>query len=311
MTRHVTDEAPPELNANSVEKDVGQTASAEGKGKDTGSSTSALARLQSSSNMLSRAVLSGSTISDGSEPSAGASVAAKAGGSRPINGQGESAHTAYRSVNGGLEAPGQSPGFRRTQDAPRASEDFEKFMNGHDKDPGFIIGHSKGKGIAEADLDEARDGSGVLELLSSADALEEVYSMSENDDSVDPQAADMLRKALFEAPGSRNVPWDHLLNFEPDFISTPKGDSNEAFNQLGTNDVDEAREMWVDQWRDVLSSYTDEVWGALEPLVVAARQEVEAAAGASDTVHKDNNLKASNGALQRLRMILAHVRGSS
>ncbi|KAI6779094.1 uncharacterized protein J7T54_007549 [Emericellopsis cladophorae] len=284
MTRHVTDETPPELNANSVEKDAGQTANAKGKGKDTGSSTSALARLQSSSNMLSRAVLSGSSISDAPETSAGASVAAKVGGSRPFNSQGESAHAAYR------------------------TEDFEKFMSGHDKDPGVITSHFKGKGIAEADLDEARDGSGVLELLSSADALEEVYSMSENDDSVDPQAADMLRKALFEAPRSRNVPWDHLLNFEPDFISTPKGDSNEAFNQLGTFHVDEAREMWVDQWRDVLSSYTDEVWGALEPLVVAARQEVEAAPGASDTVHKDK--KASNGALQRLRMILAHVRGS-
>ena len=305
MTRPGQDQTPAKPNAASAEKDTSQTASAKGKGKDTASDTSIVARLQSSSSMLSRAVLSSSTLSGASGTLAGSSVAAKAGGSRSSSSLGESAYVAYGDVNGRHGVPSHpSSGFRSTRIASDESEKFENFLDKHDQDPGFTTSQLIDRSNPGANLNQARDGSAVIELLSSLDELDEVSSIMEGDHFGDFRGADMLRQALFETPSSGHVPWDHLLNFNPSFVSTPKGDSSEAFNQLGTESVDEAREMWVNQWREVLSSYTDDVWGALEPLMVAARQEVDA------TADNGKDTKTGNGALQRLRMILAHVRGS-
>lgn len=305
MTGQGPNQSFPEPNVEPVEKDASQDANSKGKNKATASGASSLARLQSSSNMLSRAVLSSSAMNGASDLSAGANVAAKATGSGSSrSSHGEPAHVAYRGINGRLEAPDRTSGFRSTRYPSHGSEDYEQFIEGRDPDPGFATRQLGDVGTVETNLIGTKDGSAVLELLSTPDELDKVYSITEDDYSGDTRVAETLHNALFKGPSSRNVPWDHLLNFNPSFVGTPKGDRIEAHNQLGTGDIDEARRMWVNQWRDVLSSYTDEVWGALEPLVEAARQEVEA----SDVVGIDT--VGAKGALGRLRMILAHVRGS-
>ncbi|KAF1986205.1 hypothetical protein K402DRAFT_394062 [Aulographum hederae CBS 113979] len=59
------------------------------------------------------------------------------------------------------------------------------------------------------------------------------------------------------------------------------------------------REQWLSGWEEVLSSYTDEVWGPLLPSVTAARGQLqEVKAGGS---------KLDDRAVVRLKMILGHV----
>lgn len=154
---------------------------------------------------------------------------------------------------------------------------------------------------------ESVDGAAVLDLLDGPnDELDGVLIGAEDpeaqDDILTPEATAKLRKALFSShahsSGSR---WEDLLNFNPEFLS--RLDAEAGFERqlhMGTSDAAEARDIWVHQWSDVLSAYTDQVWGDLEPLIAEARKEVEAAG--AGTVPETQ-------ALDRLRQILAHVRG--
>ncbi|KAJ3499336.1 hypothetical protein NLG97_g429 [Lecanicillium saksenae] len=142
------------------------------------------------------------------------------------------------------------------------------------------------------------DGADVIDLLSMA---EKEPNYSEFDELLSEEEATRLREAFF-AHGASQPRWDHLLNFTPAFV-LDAGNSHEARSLMGTEDTSAAHDMWLQQWHDVLCSYTDEVWGDLGSLVAEAKHEIE-----TNNSHTDLRNPESK-ALDRLRQILAHVRG--
>ncbi|RYP78285.1 hypothetical protein DL769_003221 [Monosporascus sp. CRB-8-3] len=161
--------------------------------------------------------------------------------------------------------------------------------------------HAGGQG---ANLIE--DGSEVAKFLDSG------YRQIGDEDpeiplSTEEQAA--LRRALFLDGGQwRRQParhdWEDTLNFFPDFMLSGAWRCADVSRHLGTLDPEEARATWVNDWQDVLSSYTNEVWGDLSSLVGEAREELRA-------LSKPNEQPAPStaGALRRLQRILTHIRG--
>ncbi|KAH7369124.1 hypothetical protein B0T11DRAFT_70797 [Plectosphaerella cucumerina] len=151
---------------------------------------------------------------------------------------------------------------------------------------------------------EARDGAEVLDLLASPDIID-LTEDPDVDPDLSPEDVDMLRRALFEGPSQRGTTnWDSLLNLAPGFLLS--GDPEATRQHLGVSDNAEGIKLWLEQWRDVLDQYTDEVWGDLGPLAHDARREVDQAEKEQQPIAgQQGNLKA----LGRLRQILAHVRG--
>lgn len=159
---------------------------------------------------------------------------------------------------------------------------------------------------------EADDGAAVVDLLS---RYEEEPPDYDQDPSLSEKEIEQLRTALFgDAQGgsgkSPALDWDHALNFIPDFVRPDQsGDLNmekaeETYSALGVTHSPEASRIWVEQWEDVLSRYTDEVWGDLTPLVRTAQKELQ-------ELEKPREPEAelpSTKALSRLRQILGHVR---
>ncbi|KAK1503186.1 uncharacterized protein CCOS01_17044 [Colletotrichum costaricense] len=154
-------------------------------------------------------------------------------------------------------------------------------------------------------IQEANDGLGVVDLLNSL----ELDGFDVNDDDlqthISPEEELSLKRALFDdAHGRTASNWTSLLDFQPHFLNGD--DPSELLQHFGVADVQQARAMWMESWNDVLTSYTDEVWGDLGSLARQAHQEIEGARG--------DGTEATTGpdemqALQRLRQILAHVRG--
>lgn len=142
------------------------------------------------------------------------------------------------------------------------------------------------------------DGADVIQLLSMP---EQEPNYSDFDELLSEQEAARLREALF-ANGALQPRWDPMLNFSPDFIMDPTR-SQEAKSLMGTEDGTVARDLWLKQWQTVLGSYTDEVWGDLGSLVKEAREEIGTMVSHTDTRSPESK------ALDRLRQILAHVRG--
>lgn len=152
---------------------------------------------------------------------------------------------------------------------------------------------------------EALDGDAVLQIL--ADPSVEhghlsSFSSEEVDNllTLDEQAR--LQKALFDVP-RRGAPWTTLLDPVHDMLPNLE-DAQVTEMLFGTTDSESSRHQWLDQWRDVLASYTDEVWGDLGTLAGDAKAEVSRLLeDQSDQPNKDHQ------ALDRLRLVLAHLRG--
>lgn len=163
---------------------------------------------------------------------------------------------------------------------------------------------SSSTAVAEA---EAADGSAIADILSQPDDPSTLPTMEEQPEAISAEDAAKLRAALFDGPSSGGLPWDHLLNFTPEFASLQSisGDlQNERQSHIGVADPERATDIWLRQWHDVLASYTDEVWGDLGTLVEQAKREVQKdMSGSSDG-------RAEPPALSRLKMILAHIRGA-
>ncbi|KAM5356347.1 hypothetical protein ACJ41O_002993 [Fusarium nematophilum] len=160
---------------------------------------------------------------------------------------------------------------------------------------------------------ESRDGAAVVSLLEGPSGeLDGVLLGNQDpnneDDGLTPEAAAKLRDALFSGkPTSSGPRWDDLLNFNPDFLTQSGAHAEfELQLHLGTTDTTEARSSWLQQWGNVLTGYTDQVWGDLEPLAAEARRELEQLRFQDPEVPGPPETKA----LDRLRQILAHVRGS-
>lgn len=153
---------------------------------------------------------------------------------------------------------------------------------------------------------QAADGSAVVDLLSRWDDSDTLPLEADLDQDMSPDTVQSLRAALFSTSDhTRPVQWDSLLNLTPDYVLNPTEASSEAELHFGTSDGQAVREGWYQQWEQVLSAYTDQVWGDLLPLAVEARREVD------ELSQQPPEAEAHvPKALNRLRMILAHIQRS-
>ncbi|KAI8947113.1 hypothetical protein F4801DRAFT_561939 [Xylaria longipes] len=222
----------------------------------------------------------------------------------------ETAHLTHTSSPSAQSPLGTT--FRSTVGQGTAStgaSSFSEFLGTAEDLGGEQGGSSPDKKTAPLHIPHAvaaamNDGSEVVDLLQTGSIVDEdsdgLYMTSEE---LLP-----LRRALLEEGASAGTSWDSALNFVPEFILNRDMGSSDEYQQLaqhlGLSNAAEARDVWFNQWDNVLSSYTVEVWGDLNPLVMAARQELKAIS----TTPKGTT---SNGlsALRRLQQILAHVRG--
>lgn len=269
-----------------------------GKGKER--DTTFGDRLQASGQMAFNAVIG----SQRSLPSAGDGKASASTGSTNRNEVPVSEATLAES-SGGQETSRLGDSIRhRELETPKASAQYEQFLDAtpimqdiprHDPPS---VQRLQSQSFREQ---AARDGEDVVQLLSMPD---EEPNYSEFDEFLSEDEAARLHAALFSG-GSSHLVLDRLLNFEPDFLHNPAR-VHETISHLGTEDPEIAHGVWLQQWYGVLNSYTDEVWGDLRALVKEARQEIEEVE--SSVPHTDTRTPESK-ALERLRQILAHVRG--
>ncbi|RCI08910.1 hypothetical protein L249_4921 [Ophiocordyceps polyrhachis-furcata BCC 54312] len=152
---------------------------------------------------------------------------------------------------------------------------------------------------------EAADGSAVTHLLSLPD--EEIDEYDTAEEQIPPHEAARLRQALF-ANIHGHTTWNQLLDFTPDSLTPlpdepPSAHAASRLHLVGTGDAATARSIWLHQWSDVFDSYTRDVWGDLGHLAADAKAEVERSISGAE-------MNRETKALQRLRLVLAHLRGS-
>jgi hypothetical protein len=177
---------------------------------------------------------------------------------------------------------------------------------------------------------EYDDGAAVRELLSGPGDLDETYNSTfsfdepsaetvsdlfrESNFDIEKQIAGRLRAALPAAPSHSSMPSDHPLNLRPEFLSQSieRPELLEEIQDLASNlelitgacHLDnEQRDHFLSEWNDVLSNYTDEVWGSMLPAVKEAKSQLE------DLRTGKQSLDSKTVA--RLKMILGHVVQSS
>ncbi|KAG8409479.1 hypothetical protein J3459_017472 [Metarhizium acridum] len=266
-----------------------------GKGKST---VSIVDRLQSSGRAIIHSAISDKCIptfpssqKEGGESSASACLATH---------QSISGTEQQRNRQASAVMPQQS--FRSDRGLQGTSNTFEAFAAGETPKPNLhttdvLDAPGKDKSVTEQ---EALDGSDVVHFLSRPETGD--LPISEEPGEMTPSEAARLRAALFGS-GSSWPFWDQLLNFSPAFVVEVEGCGRDADSYMGTSDVGLARSTWLRHWNDVLSSYTDEVWGDLAPLATEAKEELQ------QYTQTQESLEASTTALNRLRLILNHVRG--
>ncbi|KAI4134971.1 MAG: hypothetical protein LQ347_001083 [Umbilicaria vellea] len=174
------------------------------------------------------------------------------------------------------------------------------------------------------------DGGAVVAMLSDPDfsvddAPIDAFAISNGSNS----AADLFMDTQFGVhhvqryksqlpdPPKHSVPSPtNPLNLRPDLASQRMNGVNGAnMSLVATPQIDEASYMnhviqpqstqdFLDSWMDVLTSYQDEVWGDMLPLVQQAREEIQGApSGANGTLQ-------DHPAVNRLRMVLGHLDSS-
>lgn len=261
-------------------------------------------RLRSSGEMVSGALASGSPNLVGSS-SSDKSTSATPGSA----GRAESALHESSQARPPQGQPGRiAETFKSHQGSDDSQAAFDAFMSGQGSHP--LQQHTQATLTEPTAADfEAQDGAAVVDLLSRPHDFDMEPTHEDRDDRITPELAAKLREVLF-GPGAPRLNWDNLLDFTPNFVQAPAGNPEEAALHLGTTDQGLAREIWLGQWEDVLSAYNDEVWGDLGELVQGARDEVEKLASREPDSDQGDHSGAERGALGRLRMILAHVRGS-
>lgn len=170
--------------------------------------------------------------------------------------------------------------------------------------------------------DEYDDGAAVRELLSfpgSTTNYEEDLMISDStkgtasslfSPNYTPQEQEIVQKiksALPPPPQHKSIDQDHPLNLRPEFAADPH--TEHALRELVEvlqseqerailNDTTVQKEFLAD-WEDVLTSYTDQVWGDMLPIVKEARSQLQEV--------KTGMNRLDNKAVARLRMILGHV----
>lgn len=293
-------------NSGNVGNGANPQSNGKGKGKETQSETSKgiVERLQESGRMALNAVTTSQDWSGQGSDSKGAAGASRSMEKSPVY-SGETSSQRLRTTG-----PGES--IRTTQNSGASAQAFDDFANSESTLQPLPIDHHRPLVQDPSSMvsqQELMDGNDVVQLLNGpSDELSNEVFMPDpkaEDDALTPQAVASLREALFGPTGNQYQPrWDSLLNFTPDFANDP-GASFDAQLHMGTADPAEARDIWLGQWNNVLTSYTDEVWGDLGQLVEEALKEVEQLNSTEDIPHRTSETKA----LDRLRQILGHVRG--
>lgn len=154
---------------------------------------------------------------------------------------------------------------------------------------------------------QRRDGEAVVSLLAAGDEV--IFPDEAEDDVMSPEERNNLRRALFgDTPSAAAVSpdqWDNVLNFIPAYLrSNDLRSREEGLALTGAQDRDAEWSNWVEQWSDVLTRYTNEVWGDLGALVEQARSELEQLESA-----KLDDAPPETKAIRRLQAILGHLRG--
>jgi hypothetical protein len=234
----------------------------------------------------------------------------------------ESSKTAQQSVHGPTSGAG-SAGLRNRhheEHIQQSENEFSSFLDGIDSfTPSEDFSTSTDRGIEDVLAErawerpqlsyvpdstgqertvaeqEARDGEGVLAILSSPTGLEDDFEDSLEDEDYDwglsseqlIQIRAMAREVFPLSDPHVGVDAENPLNL----------------NLSLEGETPEAREHWREQWEGVLTRYTDEVWGGLLPLVKQAKQEM----GNMDI---KGTVKEKPTALRRLEAILAHLQKS-
>lgn len=309
----------------SMEDTSSQGANSTQRGHDGPASLSS--RIQSSATALSQSMLSGrpDLSSDGALGSS-SQKQGTAGGSSSLPSstslsRGETSHA--RTSHGGSTAASASAFTQRRDQSGTGEGQYGGFLGESGTAtsqltpeiweqrqtlaPGLggISGPATTSALGAVSAQELDDGADVSQLLSSADF--DLDLDVEPEAPLGPEQLASLRRALFEggengqAFGSN---WDNLLNFQPDFLV--RGDRDGLEQHFGTRDEAEAANQWLEQWSDVLSNYNDEVWGDLGDLAQEARRELDEAKGETGSGGQPANMKALN----RLRQVLSHLRGS-
>lgn len=211
----------------------------------------------------------------------------------------------------------------------REEASFSAFLNGtavqepssHDATDQIFTSHDASRVIPKASRISPNseyaetDGMEVVKLL---DAGYDEVMQPKDDVPFTRDEAATLRAALFGNVGPTNggLPLtkeekisllDKFIDFVPDFISRDGDVSghSERSSHLGLTDPVEAKQAWAFSWHDVMRNYHEEVWGDITPLVREASEEIRKLSESQENA-SPSDLKA----LQRLRQILAHIRGS-
>ncbi|TAQ83863.1 hypothetical protein B7494_g7810 [Chlorociboria aeruginascens] len=227
-------------------------------------------------------------------------------------------------------ASGAFRSVQNQEDARQAEGEFSSFLDGIDTfQPSEDFGQNESARISKQALEDSwarsqpasipsvpqaryatvaeqqgHDGEDVLAMLSQPDGMndffeplreeEEIYDWGLSAEQLS-QLRVMTKDCFPPAEPHLSVAYDHPLNLMPSFeslgINRNKGDP-----LLSNHTV----EPWRDQWEDVLTRYTDEVWGGLLPFVKEARREIE-------EMGHDSGIEKPK-ALRRLELILGHIR---
>ncbi|KAI9746066.1 MAG: hypothetical protein M1818_000747 [Claussenomyces sp. TS43310] len=146
---------------------------------------------------------------------------------------------------------------------------------------------------------QAHDGEAVSAILS-----DHTHQPSETADLYERWQEDEPIKWTM-TPAQR-AEWQERLRVDFPPTGVQQGpDVNHPLNLMPQMELPglEARDEWVAQWRNVLTRYSDEVWGDLLPLVHDAQEEVSAMEGNHSGTATDQPK-----ALRRLGLVLGHLR---
>ncbi|KAF3059839.1 hypothetical protein GL218_05059 [Daldinia childiae] len=238
----------------------------------------------------------------------------KAGSSRSERSAGVNEASMYRNNFAQGTVPDTFKSIPRQEQEVPSETSFSSFLNstsilGEAEPSGIKIGrygqiHEPALGGTQQTrpIINTTDGMEVVDFLDLGyDKVEEIdMTLTDTEQAT-------LRHRLFEngEPGEHvsRGRWDDTLNFFPGLGSNSS--IQEYADLLGTPDLEEAKNIWVNQWQGVLSSYTDEVWGELGSLVRVAREELT---NISEPHEEASPLKLKS--VRRLQQLLSHIRGT-
>jgi hypothetical protein len=283
---------------------------------------SMVSRITASANGLARSVL---TSANNNESTTRTLASSTKGSSQSITGSGSSAWAeSSKSSQPSYAQAGGAAGIKseHSEEHVKASEEeFSSFLDGIDSfsssEPSGTIGVDSYRDIGST-WGEAWARAQTIEVpeVIALDPTSKTVTQQENEDG--QEVLDLLEtpgwiSSEFEAPYLDEDVGTYDWGLSPDQILQIRAmtrhldlpepqrstDVDHPLNLIPNLDP-EGRVQWIKEWEGVLTSYADEVWGGLMPLVKEARKEVEEIEIGGMTSEKPT-------ALRRLEAILGHL----